>query len=110
MNYKIGKVKIDSKLILAPIAGVNTAAFRLLCKENGAGLVSTPMIHVRQVTNPMSGIIERTKFLKQEKPISVQLVGRDSDYAKQATQLLDGYADIFDVNFGCPDKDVLGNK
>ncbi|PLW80841.1 tRNA dihydrouridine synthase DusB [Candidatus Woesearchaeota archaeon] len=110
MENKIGNIKLDSRLILAPMAGVNTAAFRLLCRENGAGLVSTPMIHVRQVTSLESNIIERTAFLKDEKPISVQLVGADTDYAKQATLLLDEYADIFDINFGCPDKDVLGNK
>ena len=104
---KIGKLKLDSKLILAPMAGVNCAAFRLLCREHGAGLVSTPMIVVNQVANNPEKIIQRICFLKKEKPISAQLVGSDSGLAAKATRIIDKYADVIDINLGCPEKDIL---
>ena len=43
--HKIGNVKLENNIILAPMAGVNCPAFRLLCKEYGAGLVTTQMFH-----------------------------------------------------------------
>ena len=107
---KIGKVKLDNQLILAPMAAVNCLAFRLLCKEEGAGLVSTAMIVSNQIVANPEKIIERTCFLKQEKPISVQLLGSDPKINKQATEIVDEYADIIDFNMGCPEKDAIKLK
>jgi tRNA-dihydrouridine synthase B len=107
---KIGNLTLDSKLILAPMEGVNCAAFRLLCKEYGAGLVSTPMIHINSIVEASDKIINRTCFLKNEKPISVQIVGNDSKIAADAIKIIENYADILDVNLGCPEKDVLATK
>jgi len=109
-SYNIGNVKLDSRLILAPMAGVNCAAFRLLCKEYGAGLVSTPMLVVNQIVAAPEKIIDQACFLKQEKPISVQLVGSDSKLAEEATRIIEPYADIIDINLGCPEKDILALK
>ena len=46
MRFKIGNVKLDNPFILAPMHGVNNLAFRQICKEYGAGLVYSPMIHI----------------------------------------------------------------
>ena len=112
---KIGNVKIEGKLVLAPMVAVNCPAFRLLCREYGAALVYTPMIHA-------TGLVEMLKNGKEdnfkqeldvlagERPISMQLVGRDPTYLAEATRFLDGYADIIDINFGCPEVKVLANK
>ncbi len=107
---KIGKLKLDSKLVLAPMAAVNCAAFRLLCKESGAGLITTAMIPIHQLVEAQEKIIERICFLKREKPIGVQLVGSDSKIAEKATKIIEQYADIIDVNLGCPEKEVLATK
>ncbi len=107
---KIGNVKLESKTILAPMAGVNCTAFRLLCKEHGAGLVTTPMLVINQIVANKDKILEQTCLLKQEKPISIQLVGSDSQLAGEATEIIDEYADIIDINFGCPEKDILALK
>jgi len=109
-KMRIGNLKLDSKLILAPMAGVNCAAFRLLCREYGAGLVSTPMLVINQVVNTPEKIIQRTCFLKKEKPVSVQLAGSDSKMAAEATRIIEEYADVIDVNLGCPKKDILALK
>lgn len=102
--------KLESKLILAPMAAVNCAAFRYICKKSGAGMISTPMIHVKGLVESSESIIKRTCFLKEEKPISVQLVGSDSNAAKEATKIIEDYADVIDINLGCPDKDILKDK
>ncbi len=112
--YKIGNVKLDNQLILAPMADVNCPAFRMICKEHGAGLISTPMFHCDLI----SGLYEKDKpkFEKllgindKERPISIQIVGSNVENIKKATLILNQYADIIDFNLGCPDKNLLANK
>ena len=107
---KIGKLKLNSNLVLAPMAGVNCTAFRLMCKEYGAGLVSTPMLVINQIVNAPEKLIERTCFIKKEKPVSVQIVGSDSKLAEQGVRIIEEYADVIDINLGCPEKDILALK
>lgn len=102
--------KLGGKLILAPMAGVNCAAFRLVCREYGAAMVSTPMLVANQLVANPDGIIERTCFLKDERPISTQLVGSDRNLMAEATRLIDRFSDVIDVNLGCPEKDALALK
>ena len=92
---KIGKLKLNSNLVLAPMAGVNCTAFRLMCKEYGAGLVSTPMLVINQIVNAPEKLIERTCFIKKEKPVSVQIVGSDSKLAEQGVRIIEEYADVY---------------
>ncbi len=109
-KYRIGNVKLENQLVLAPMAAVNCAAFRLLCREAGAGLVSTPMTVANQLVAAPDKIIERTCFLEEEKPISVQIVGSDSAMMAEATRIIEKHADIIDINLGCPEKEILALK
>jgi len=109
MSYKIGNVKLDNPFILAPLHGVNCLAFRLLCKEYGAGLVYSSMIHINWLIKEKR-LPEAIEFSKEEKPIAVQLIGNDPKTVKEAVEIVEPYADIIDFNFGCPDGDVLGWK
>jgi tRNA-dihydrouridine synthase B len=112
--YKIGNVTLKNQLILAPMAGVNCTAFRLLCKEYGAGLVTTQMFHCDSI--PVLFKEDKPKLdrllgiSKDERPVSIQLVGANPDNLKESTLILNDYADIIDFNLGCPDKDILANK
>ncbi len=112
--HKIGNIKLKNQLILAPMAGVNCTAFRLLCKEYGAGLVTTQMFHSDLISTLYQK--EETKFenllgiSEKERPISIQIVGSNPESIKKATLILNKYADIIDFNLGCPDKDILANK
>lgn len=103
---KIGKVKIDGELALAPMAGVNTTAFRVLCKRQGAALIYSPMIVAKQLVGNTERILEQVNLVKEEKPISCQLVGVGKEMEESA-RIISEYADILDVNLGCPDKDIL---
>ncbi|MCX6706594.1 MAG: tRNA-dihydrouridine synthase, partial [Candidatus Woesearchaeota archaeon] len=105
-RLKIGNVVIAPAVILAPMAGVNCAAFRLLCRDMGAGMVTTPMLVANQIVGNAEKLIERTCFLKDERPISTQLVGSDKTMG-DAARIVDEFSDIIDINLGCPEKDAL---
>lgn len=109
--YKIGDVKLSSRLVLAPMAAVNCTAFRILCKEYGAGLVYTQMIDADNIAAQEKGILEnQIGFSEQEHPIAAQIVGSNADNLVRAAKIVEKYADIIDINLGCPDADILGKK
>src|SRR6476619_2517655 len=100
----IGRIAVDPPVVLAPMAGVTNAAFRSLCREQGAGLYVCEMITSR-------GLVERDEvtqamlvFDPNESVRSVQLYGVDPSYmARAATILCDEYGvSHIDLNFGCP--------
>lgn len=109
--YKIGNIRLENQFVLAPLEGVNCAAFRLLCKEQGASLVYTSMLHA-------TGIVKATdKFLdklidttKKEKPVSMQLVGSLPEHMKLAAEIIEEYADIIDINLGCSVENITKIK
>jgi tRNA-dihydrouridine synthase B len=111
---KIGKIKIKNNLVLAPMVGVNCSAFRLLCKDYGVGLLTTPMFHCNEIIGLYNKNKEKFEKLlgitKKERPISIQIVGSEPEALKQATLIINKYADIIDFNLGCPDKNILANK
>jgi len=101
---KIGNVIIDSKLALAPMAGVTDLAFRMICREFGAGLTYTEMVSAKALvykdrkTNGLLCIGEN------EHPVGVQIFGSDIDcMAEGAVSALEiSGADFLDINMGCP--------
>ena len=109
MTFNIGNVKIDNPTCLAPMLGVNCTAFRLMCRQQGAGLVYSPMIHSMRL---LKGEKRETviDFIKDERPLAIQIVGRNPEIMKESLQYIEPHADIIDINFGCPDKDILGQK
>lgn len=114
-NLKIGKVKISNPLVLAPMAAINCPAFRIICKNYGAGLIYTQMMHCSALVNVYNSDKEKAfeiyiDFEKNEHPITAQIVGSDPEYMKQATQILSEHADIIDINFGCPESNILAGK
>jgi nifR3 family TIM-barrel protein len=107
---RIGNLDLKSNVLMAPMAGVNCASFRLICREYGAGLVSAPMIYANSLVSRSERVIKKICFLKKEKPISVQLVGNDPEKMKEAAIIIEKYADIIDVNLGCPERRITANK
>ena len=102
---KIGNVNLENNLILAPMLRINCVAYRLICKRHGAGLLSTAMVHPDSLFNQE----DKLDIIKEEKPISVQIVGKDPEQMALAAQYLEEKADIIDINLGCPDQKVLAN-
>jgi nifR3 family TIM-barrel protein len=103
---KIGNIKLENNLVLAPMLGVNCAAYRMLCKNHGAGLVTTQMYHPESLFTRR----EIVDIIKEEKPISAQIVGKDPEKMGEGARILSEKADIIDINLGCPDQKVLAAK
>ncbi len=108
---KIGNVEIDSNVCLAPMAGVTDLPFRLLCKEQGCGLMVTEMVSAKAVlyNNKNTEILLKTE--PQEHPIALQLFGSEPDIMGEITKRLsDRDFDMFDINMGCPVPKVVNNN
>lgn len=108
-KLKIGNVELENNLILAPMAGVTNLAFRTVCKECGAGMVCTEMASARAMFHND----EKTKRLfnteGEERPISFQVFGSDEESLAYATTYMNNFADIIDINMGCPAPKVVKN-
>ena len=103
MKLTIGNVTLENNLILAPMAGVTDLPFRLLCKEQGAGLLCTEMISAKAIHFKNKNTKSLMRILPEERPVSLQLFGSEPDLmAEIAAQLEDEPFDILDINMGCP--------
>ncbi|VVB75397.1 tRNA-dihydrouridine synthase B [Candidatus Tiddalikarchaeum anstoanum] len=97
---KLGRLKLDNNLFLAPLDGVNSPSFRMLCKKCGAGLVSTPMIDTESFLRNN----DLFYWYKDERPLLVQFIGNDPAKFKSCLKELTN-CDIVDLNAGCPSVD-----
>ena len=106
----IGNVTLENNLILAPMAGVTDLPFRLLCKEQGAGLLCMEMVSAKAILYKNKNTEELLTIDPREKPVSLQLFGSDPDIMSEiANQIEDRPFDILDINMGCPVGKVVKN-
>ena len=75
----IGNLKLDNPYILAPMAGVTDLPFRLLCKEQGAGLLCMEMISAKALLYKNKNTKALLKIHPEEYPVSLQLFGSEPD-------------------------------
>ena len=110
MKIKIGNVVLDNNVVLAPMAGVTDLPFRLLCKEQGAGLICTEMVSARAISFHNKNTVALLETAPQERPVSLQLFGSDPDIiSEMAAYIEERPFDILDINMGCPVPKVAGN-
>lgn len=104
----IGPHQVWPPVVLAPMAGVTNAPFRVLCRRQGAGLYVNQMLTARAVVERHARTLELAEFAPEEEPRSLQLYGTDATYVTEAVRMLvgDGKVDHIDMNFGCPMKKV----
>ncbi len=107
---KIGNVNLRNRIILAPMAGVTDLPFRLLCKENGAGMVCTEMVSAKAISFHNKNTEALLEISPDEHPVSLQLFGSDPDIiSEMAAYIEERPFDILDLNMGCPVPKVAGN-
>lgn len=107
---KIGTVTLENNIILAPMAGVTDLPFRLLCKEQGAGLLCMEMVSAKAITYHNKNTEALLNIAPEEHPVSLQLFGADPDIISQAAAYIEERPfDILDINMGCPVPKVAGN-
>ncbi len=106
----IGNVSLDNNVILAPMAGVTDLPFRLLCREQGAGLICMEMVSAKAIFYNNRNTEELMEIHPQEKPVSLQLFGSEPDIlSEMAKKIEDRPFDILDLNMGCPVPKVVNN-
>lgn len=109
-TLQIGNVTLENNLILAPMAGVSDLPFRLLCREQGAGLVCMEMVSAKAILYKNRNTEELLAIDPGEHPVSLQLFGSDPDIISEiAKQIEERPFDILDLNMGCPVPKVVNN-
>ena len=107
---RIGNVELENKIILAPMAGVTDLPFRLLCKEQGVGLVCTEMVSAKAISFHNKNTEALLETHPEERPVSLQLFGSDPDIiSEMAAYIEERPFDVLDINMGCPVPKVTGN-
>lgn len=106
----IGTVTLPNNLILAPMAGVTDLPFRLLCKEQGAGLLCMEMVSAKAILYKNKNTEELLSINSHEHPVSLQLFGSDPKIVSSvAHQIEERPFDILDLNMGCPVPKIVNN-
>ena len=110
MKLQIGNVELDNQVILAPMAGVTDLPFRLLCKEQGAGLLCMEMVSAKAIYYHNRNTEDLMAIRPEECPVSLQLFGSDPDImAEMAKKIEDRPFAILDINMGCPVPKIVNN-
>lgn len=110
MEFK--NIKLDNNIFLAPMAGVTDMAFRVICREMGAGLVFSEMVSSKGMYYNDEGTVELLKVDKGERPVAIQIFGSDPEImAYSIEKFLNNRADIdiIDINMGCPAPKIVKN-
>ena len=107
----VGKTAIPGSTVLAPLAGVTDRSFRLLCREQGAGLAVTEMVSARGLADGSERSSRYLDFEADEHPISVQIFGSEPDeMAEGACVAAERNPDMLDINCGCPVKKIVNRR
>ncbi len=102
-QLKIGSVTLDNNILLAPMAGVTDLPFRLLCREQEAGLVCMEMVSAKAILYKNKNTESLLTIHPQEGPVSLQLFGSDPKIlSEMARQIEERPFSILDINMGCP--------
>jgi nifR3 family TIM-barrel protein len=107
---KIGSVVLENNIFLAPMAGVTDMPFRILCREQGCGLVYTEMVSAKGMHYNDEKSSKLTEISEIERPASVQIFGSDPEIMEGIARKLDfSDASIIDINMGCPTPKITKN-
>lgn len=107
---RIGNVELKNKVILAPMAGVSDLPFRLLCKEQGAGMTSMEMISAKAILYNNKNTESLLDIHPMEDKVSLQLFGNDPKImAEIAKRIEERPFSVLDINMGCPVPKIVNN-
>lgn len=109
-KLKIGNVELENNILLAPMAGVTDLSYRKICKKYGKpGLVCTEMISSKGLFYNDKKTEQFLVLNEEKRPIAIQIFGSDPSVMGQAAKIVEQYADIIDINMGCPAPKVVKN-
>ena len=109
-NLKIGNVELENRYLLGPMAGVTDLPFRLLCKEQGAGLLCMEMISAKALQYKNKNTKTLLAIHPEEYPVSLQLFGSEPDIISEIAKMIEPLPfQILDINMGCPVPKIVKN-
>ena len=106
-KLKIGNVELENNILLAPMAGVTDLSYRK--KYGNPGLVCTEMISSKGLFYNDKKTEQFLVLNEEKRPIAIQIFGSDPSVMGQAAKIVEQYADIIDINMGCPAPKVVKN-
>ena len=107
---KIGNITLENNLVLAPMAGVTDLPFRVLCKEQGVGLICVEMVSAKAIAYHNRNTEALMTVDERERPVSLQLFGSDPDCISEVAKSIEERPfSILDLNMGCPVPKVVRN-
>lgn len=109
--FRIGPLQLESRYLLAPMAGVTDSAFRKIAKSFGCGMTTTEMISSKALVYQNHRTREMLMFDEEERPLAVQLFGSEPEVMAEAARMVerDFHPDAIDINMGCPTPKVVKN-
>ena len=106
----IGDVQLENPYILAPMAGVTDLPFRLLCREQGAGLLCMEMVSAKAIQYNNKNTKALLEIHPDEMPVSLQLFGSDPEVISEIAKRIEEHPfSILDINMGCPVPKIVRN-
>lgn len=102
LGMKIGSLVLRNNLLLAPMVRVSDPAFRVLCREQGAGLAFTEMLYAQAIIHKPPKVMALFESRSEDKPLGVQLAGFEPKSLSEAVLIAAEKADLVDLNLGCP--------
>ncbi len=107
---KIGNLEISNNVFLAPMAGVTDLPFRLLCRQEGCGMLYTEMVSAKAILYNNKNTEDLMRVEPGENPIAIQLFGSDPQImGEMAKRVEERPFDMIDVNMGCPVNKIVNN-
>lgn len=108
---KIGNIKLENNVFLAPMAGITDKVYRVLCKEMGCGLVYSEMVSAKGIKHNNKNTTQLLEVSPLERPCAIQIFGSDPDIMGAMAERLNDYRDIdiLDINMGCPAPKIVKN-
>lgn len=108
---RIGALELQNDLVLGPMAGVTDLPFRLLCKEQGCGLVYTEMVSAKAILYGNKNTVPLIQTDEAESPVGLQMFGSDPDIMGEMAAKLaeESSCRLLDINMGCPVPKIVGN-
>lgn len=108
--FYIGNIKIEHRVVAAPMAGITDLPYRLLLKDFGAALLCTELVSAKAIHYKNENTKELTEIDNREHPIALQLFGSEPEIMAEAAKEYEDRFDIIDVNMGCPVPKVVNNN
>lgn len=107
MTVKLGRLEIDSPLVLAPIAGYTDSPYRRIARRYGCGFSVTELISAEGIIRRNKKTMDLFKFDNEERTLGIQIFGRKPDVMAEAATIVESFKpDFIDINMGCPARKV----